>query len=531
MVYVFGIRLARISVRMPHPKGGAKRRNKRMNKVKYILFLAMAGQMAMAQTAEQGGADPQGAVWSMDRCIQYAVEHTNSMGRERLEQQQLTADVKTAKLAFLPTVTANISGQYSWGRNVDPETNTYNTITTFNNYYNIGAEMTLFDGGQTWLALKKARLARQNSETQLQKLADDKAVVVMAKYVEALYNQKAIALAEQKLADSRALLHKTRRLYELGEKARPDVVQIESEVADDSYNLVHQQNTAALSLLALKQEMNYPAAEPLVLDTLAAVEALAFSESPVVLDGKSATSTKVKGGLLPGKRPSFTDEKGIFYDEKGHLLPSPSPSLDDASQLFNTFQQASPDLQTALFKMKDAELDYRTERGRNLPTVTLGGGVSTNYYKNLTSGAKAPDPFGRQFHNNMGEFVYLQVAIPIFVPKKWQAVRRAKTRWQQAQLDLADARKKLYSDIAQAIADRDGALQELEMARKKVESAAVAYQLSYRKYEEGMLSTFDLHAAAETLQQSRIKLLQVRLTLEMKQRLVNYYKGGGFLGE
>lgn len=502
-----------------------------MNKVKYILLLAMAGQMAVAQTAQTGGAVHEGAVWSMDRCMQYAVEHANSIGRERLEERQRTYDVKAAKLAFLPTVTANINGQYSWGRNVDPETNTYNTITTFNNHYNIAAEMPLFDGGQTWLALKKARLARQNSETQLQKLADDKAVVVMAKYVEALYNQKAIALAEQKLADSRALLHKTQRLYELGEKAKPDVVQIESEVAEDSYNLVHQQNTAALSLLVLKQEMNYPVEDTLLLDTVTAVEALAFSGNPVVLDGKSAASTKVKGALLQGKRASFTDEKGMFYKEKGHLSQSAPQWLDDASQLFDAFQQVSPDLQTALFKVKDAELDYRTERGRNLPTVRLGGGVTTNYYKNLTAAASAPDPFGRQFHNNMGEFVYLQVSIPIFAPKRWQAVRRAKTQWQQAQLDLADARTKLYNDIAQAVADRNGAVHEVEMMRKKVESDAAAYHLSYRKYEEGMLSTFDLHTAAETLLQSRIKLLQVQLTLKMKQRLVNYYKGGRLFGE
>jgi len=40
-----------------------------------------------------------------------------------------------------------------------------------------------------------------------------------------------------------------------------------------------------------------------------------------------------------------------------------------------------------------------------------------------------------------------------------------------------------------------------------------------------MLSTFDLHTAAQTLLDSRIKLLQMRLMLEMKQRLVNYYKG------
>jgi len=37
-----------------------------------------------------------------------------------------------------------------------------------------------------------------------------------------------------------------------------------------------------------------------------------------------------------------------------------------------------------------------------------------------------------------------------------------------------------------------------------------------------MLSTFDLHTAAQTLLQSRIKLLQSHLLLVMKRRLVDY---------
>jgi len=59
----------------------------------------------------------------------------------------------------------------------------------------------------------------------------------------------------------------------------------------------------------------------------------------------------------------------------------------------------------------------------------------------------------------------------------------------------------------------------------KVNSDSLAYHLSSRKYEEGMLSTFDLHTAAQTLLESRIKLLQTQLLYGLKQRLVEYYNG------
>ena len=66
---------------------------------------------------------------------------------------------------------------------------------------------------------------------------------------------------------------------------------------------------------------------------------------------------------------------------------------------------------------------------------------------------------------------------------------------------------------------------ELHQMQKKVASDSLAYHMSSRKFEEGMLSTFDLHTAAQTLLESRIKELQMQMLLIIKQRLVGYYQG------
>ena len=102
----------------------------------------------------------QSSVWTMERCVGYAVEHGIDLHRQRVETEQSHYDVRMARLELLPTIAAETTGQYSWGRNIDPETNTYNTITTFNNYYNVGAVLNLFDGGHAIKALRRASLAR-----------------------------------------------------------------------------------------------------------------------------------------------------------------------------------------------------------------------------------------------------------------------------------------------------------------------------------------------------------------------------------
>lgn len=412
--------------------------------------------------------------WTMNRCIQYAVEHNNGVRKQRLEVRQSKVDERTARLDLLPTVSAQTTAQYAWGRNINPETNTYNTITTFNNYYSIGAEVPLFDGGRTWNAFQQARLARAKSMTVLQKTADDKAIAVMAKFVEAVYSQQSIGLARRKLADSQALLRKTRAMFDLGEKSRPDVAQMESQVAEDDYNLLHQQNAASLALMALKAEMNFPVGDSLALDT---------------------------------------------------LLTAGLSVADDAGSLYAAFQAESPEVKTAAFNVKNARYHYLIQRGQLLPVLALGGGINTNYYRNLSQGSSTTDNFGKQFNNNMGEYVYLSLSIPLFMPSRWRAARRAKADWEASKLDLEDARRKLHDDIAQAVLDRDGYSRELMKMERKTAADSIAWHLASRKYEEGMLSTFDLHTAAQTLLDSRIKLLQMRLMLEMKQRLVNYYKG------
>ena len=46
-----------------------------------------------------------------------------------------------------------------------------------------------------------------------------------------------------------------------------DVAQMEAQQASDAYNLTHQQNLYETAMLTLKQKMNFPIEEALLLDT------------------------------------------------------------------------------------------------------------------------------------------------------------------------------------------------------------------------------------------------------------------------
>lgn len=435
--------------------------------------MALAVALALLAPASVSGQE---AVWTMDSCMQYAVTHASDVQRQRIVTRQNEQNYRRAIADFLPSVGASVGAQYQWGRNVDPETNSYNNVTTFNNNWQLAASLTLFDGFATVNAFRQARLAKQSSQTAQQKVADDIATEVMQKYIETAYAQACISIARDKLDESRRLLRKTQALYQLGEKGRPDVVLIESQVAEDEYTLTHQENAAAQNMLDLKAAMNFPQADSLC------ISLQADAAQPV-----------------PGERI-------------------------DAEQVFASFQYLSPVLRNAELQAQSARLGVRIRRGYLMPSISLSGGIYTSYYRNLSFSGSAT-PFGSQLRNNRGEYFGVTLSLPFLSVGNWHALKQAKNNWQTTLVDLEDSRRRVHDDVLKAVMDAEGYGRELVQMQRKQESDSLAYHATSRRFEEGMLSTFDLQTSARTLLESRVRTLQMQMLLVMKRRLVEYYQG------
>ena len=427
----------------------------------------MFASAVMAQTDKPTAAtDADSTVWTLDRCIEYAMTHATDIRKKRVEADNARQERGAAIGEFLPSVSASVGAQFSWGRNVDPETNTYNTITTFNNSYSVGGSLTLFDGAQTWNAFRKARVAVRRSDNALDIAKDEKAIEVRERDVDAVYNEAALRIAEDKLADSRSLLMKTRRMEELGEKSYPDVAQIEAQVAEDEYQVEHQRTAMDKARVELMRVIGAPPA-PQWGGSLAGIEGI-----------ESAAYTPLRGS------------RGGYLE--------------------------------AEFGLAISRLDYKIACGRLWPSISIGGGVSTGYYKNLSSDALGTS-FSRQMKDNLGEYVYASLSIPLFNFSAIKNIKKARNNVRLAEIEREETMLKINSDYRQAVLDRDGYIKEVALMERKVANDSIAHHLNSRKYEEGMLSTFDLHTSAQTLHNSKVRLLQTRLMAEIKKRLVEYY--------
>lgn len=425
---------------------------------------------AIAAVLQLSASEP----WSVERCMQYAADHSHTVRQQQFALEDSRAAKTQAIGAFLPSVYGAVNGQMNFGRAIDPSTNTYTDVSTFNNGYGLEASLTVFDGLQRYnnLRLAKANEAMGRSGVRAEK--DNVALKVYKAYMDLVYCEGAVSQTAKKRDESRELLRQTEVMAEVGQKSDADVAQMRATLAADEYELAHMQSQTTKARLALKQLMGFP-----VDSALAVIQ------------------------------PSFDNV----------LL-----TAEDASQISAFAATDNPRIIKAQHNVEAARYSLRAARGALLPTISLSGGVSTSFFRNMDKGGHAS--FSSQFRNNAGEYVGLSLSIPLFDRlATYSTIRRRKTALVQAQENLVYEQSELRRIIVEAASDVENSTKEVEKMQEQVEADSIASRLTTRKYEEGLASSIDVKTAAVTLLQSRVRLLQSQLTMAYNKKLLAYYKG------
>ena len=411
--------------------------------------------------------------WTMQQCLQYAVEHNHEVKQSELELDNYKATKTGAIGNFLPSVDAGIGAQYNFGRAIDPETNLYTDVSTFYNGYSLEASLPVFDGFSRLHALKAAKASELMGHHALRQRQDQTALDVLRAYADVAYYDGLVMMADEKVKETEQLLKQTQVMEEVGRKSAADVAQVESQKAEADYELLHQQNLYASALLELKKTMAFPLNDSLSIEFI----------------------------------PNADNRLAASIVEE---------------QSFN--RELNPELQAAQYKMQASKYEWRQARASLLPALSISAGLNTTYNKTLHSETAAS--FSSQLKNNLGEFVGATLSIPLF--NRLQSItniRKAKNRFKIAQETYAQKQLELEKLSREAWQDWLAYQKQTIQMEKKVEADSLSYQLTRRQFEEGLSTAIDLHTTSTQLLQSKATLLQCQLMAMVKEQLVRYYKG------
>jgi outer membrane protein TolC len=414
--------------------------------------------------------------WTLEECIQYAVEHNPQRMKQEAQNEIYRQDQREAIGGFIPSLHVASRASVNFGRGLDPETNTYISSNTFSNAYEISSSVSLFDGLSQIYRAKMAKINRLRGEEQLQETKDRIALETMELYFNVLYYKGTVGLARQQLEESEANLRRMQRMEELGLRSIPDLTEIQAKEAEDRFLLTRQTNMLELEIIKLKAKMNYPVTGELSIEAY----------EPIVLTGRTG---------------------------------------ETAEDVFRQATATLPRLRASEKAMSAMEMQYKVARGRLFPSLSLNAGVSTGFSRMMDGTPYVP--FEEQLKNRRGSYVALTLSIPVFDRfSRSSEMKRSKQRFVIAQNENEELIRQVYGEIEQAVADVNGLSDECLFARKRTEAMFSAHQVNQRKYEEGLIDALELSTSANRLLNSQIEEIYTHLKYQLKYKLLQYYKGG-----
>lgn len=449
-----------------------------MNKIAKIIIASQLLACINSISAQEKHETPM----TLRECMEYAVSNSTKMRIESANRNDEQWQRRHALMSlFAPSVDAQTYAYNQYGRNLDPETNTYNTITTFHNGYSVSAGITLFDGFQSVNNLKMASTAAKMGISREQQTIDEICLATMEAFYNVIYYTELLSVLEGQVATAEKARDKAVRQEELGQKGHADVLQMESELAQKQYQLITTRNMKNDAMITLKDVMFWPVGDELMIDNNVAEPTL----TPVFL---SEISSSAKLNL--------------------------------------------PDAEMALMTKKRAALDLKSARGAYSPTLWLYAGWSTTYYTYPGMKDYSPASFGEQWRNNRGEYVQLALSIPIFDQlRRRTTLKNKKNALVRAEAEYDQKMRDIENEVARAVSDRDGAQAAFTQADKLANVQQEAFRLSTKQFENGLISAIEFQTASQNYLQAMAERINNLLKLRIKDSLVRYYRGESYLSQ
>jgi outer membrane protein len=418
--------------------------------------------------------------WTMQECIDYAMQNNITLQKARLSQQSAVEDVKGSKGALLPTVSASANqslGYRPW-QNTGSTTVTNGMVNTkvdktyLNGSYGVNAQWTVWNGNKNTNNVKLNKLSGQQAELQVAETANSIQERIAQLYVQILYLDESIKGSKASLETSQKNEERGKEMVEVGKMSKADLAQLTAQRASDEYNVVDAQAQMANYKLQLKQLLELTGEE----------------EFDVVI-------------------PQTTDDQ----------------ALAEIPALQNVYQQAllsRPEIESSKLAIESSDLNVKIAKAGWLPSLSLSGSFSTSTNSLSSNG------WSNQMKTNFSTQAGLTLSVPLFDGRQTRtSVNKAKIQRQQAQLDLQDQQKTLYQTIEGYWLDANTNQQRFRAAQTTVESEQQSYDLLAEKFNLGLTNIIELMNGKDKLLSAQQNRLQSKYQTILNQQLLRFYSG------
>jgi outer membrane protein len=478
-----------------------------MNRAALSIIFSVICTTLFSQVATRDSAEK----WDLRKCVEYALENNISIKQQDIQAQIAQLTYQQSDESRYPNLNASSSLGISTGRSIDRTTNQFTKGFIAYNSFNLQSNVDVFN----WFSKKNTiagnKLEADAARANVDKLKNDISLNVAAAYLQALLAKEQVTASAIQISQTQQQLENTRKLVRAGSLPELNQVQLEAQLATDSFTYISAVGTEIQSLLLIKSLLNLDAGLPFDITAppidMIPIDPIAQLQPELVyqLALKNLPQQRVNQLRLLAAEKFADAAKGQMY-----------PSIGLGANLQTNYSSSKAN-QTFLGLLNSFDT-VAVVSGSNQPVVVQKSSFTPPF----------ANPYFTQLSDNINYGVGFNISVPIFNGHS------ARINWQKQKLGVKNLALQqeldnlgLKQDIYKAYTDATTALQKFNASTKALEAAQKAYDFSQKRYNVGLLNTIDLIISQNNLFRARIDRLSAQYDYVFKMKVLEFYKGEG----
>lgn len=445
--------------------------------------------------------------WTLDECIDYAIEHNISVKQIEIGEQRNIVTVDMARYDFLPVLSGSANHSWTMVDQPDVQTGTIGQRTLQESTVGLSVGIDIFDGLQKQKRLAKARLEHVASVYQVQKIKEDIALAVINSYLQIIFNKELVHTNKVQLDYDENEVSRVQVLVNAGAVPAGDLLDVKATVASSTQRLISSENEliiAKLNLAQLLQIRDYEHFD--VQDT-----DYKITESELMLYTPEEITSRAFESLTNIK----TAELNVQLAEK-EVQISKGAYYPKLTGFYNFGSNV---------RYQDRIVGSSPTEGLDQIGFVEGSGqrVMRQGMMNVYGG---PESFFRQIDNNKSSTFGLSLTVPIFNGLKTRkTVKLNQLALEQMQYEKEAEELKLEQLVFKAYTDTKSSFQTYEASVVTLESREKSLEYARERYAVGLINIFELNQNQNLHVTAQSNLLKAKYDYIFKNKILEYYFG------
>lgn len=469
-----------------------------------------AGIMAAQNDPNQ--QDSIGAILTLPQAVTIAIKNNLAVAQSDLSSQNYKIGFDQSWEYMLPTLSASGGQQINFGRTINSSTNNQYITSQFNaGSATLSSSVLLFHGLQLQNNYQAQRYAYNASKMDLQQQKDNITLNVLLAYLQVLSSRDQLALAYEQARTDSVTLDLTAAKGRAGAlNPVSNLTDLQGRYAGDQVNIAGAINTLESNKVALFALLNVPYRRDVEYQN-------------------SITATDIN---------DYQASSDSIYQHALGILPS---------------------IRSAQLKVQEYQRLLAYYRGAYYPSISLNGGVSTNWtnvpgassfvttgaptynpntgyftdaaganpvYSEVATGYNVYPKFSDQFKNNRSEYIGISVNIPIL--NGFQArnnVRQAKLNLKNYELQNTYNKNYWQQQVELAFQNMIAAYKSLKFYQQEATAFEESFRVTNIRFKEGVIASDAYILAKGNSDQAEVNLAAAKYIYIFRTKVLDYYQG------